>query len=193
MIGSYGVRRPRKPADRRGCSRIDGPCGQDWTTPITELFPKPMPERDVFDDEGRLIEQTAAGRHSQEMSRHELASLNPSRGDPIVSGCQGQSGVQEYVCCSRMQAEAGQALSAIVRRKEMERRAGRGQFSGAWGTLLLIRPATEAAPLRFEPRAAAELAQGDQGSGRGVRVLPRYPGQALRARGEAPALAGDPI
>lgn len=37
----------------------------------------------------------------------------------------------EYVCWSRMQAEAGQALDAIVRRKEMERRAGRGSF--CWG------------------------------------------------------------
>jgi hypothetical protein len=56
-------------------------------------------------------------------------------------------------------ASRGGAGSAIVRRKEMERRAGRGQFFGAWGTLLLIRPATEAAPLRLEARAAAELAQ----------------------------------
>lgn len=37
----------------------------------------------------------------------------------------------EYVCWSRMQAEAGQALDAIVRRKEMERHAGRGSF--CWG------------------------------------------------------------
>lgn len=37
----------------------------------------------------------------------------------------------EYVCWSRMQAEGGQALDAIVRRKEMERRAGRGSF--CWG------------------------------------------------------------
>ena len=38
---------------------------------------------------------------------------------------------QEYVCWSRMQAEAGQALPAIIRRKELERRAGGGQF--CWG------------------------------------------------------------
>jgi hypothetical protein len=38
---------------------------------------------------------------------------------------------QEYVCWSRMQAEAGQALDAIVRRKELERRAGNGMF--CWG------------------------------------------------------------
>lgn len=37
----------------------------------------------------------------------------------------------EYVCWSRMQAEAGQALEAIVRRKEMERRSGEGLFF--WG------------------------------------------------------------
>lgn len=36
-----------------------------------------------------------------------------------------------YVCWSRMQAEAGQALHAIVRRKELERRAGGGMF--CWG------------------------------------------------------------
>lgn len=38
---------------------------------------------------------------------------------------------EEYVCWSRMQAEAGQALDAIVRRKELERRAGGGMF--CWG------------------------------------------------------------
>jgi hypothetical protein len=38
---------------------------------------------------------------------------------------------REYVCWSRMQAEAGQDLSAIIRRKELERRAGSGQFT--WG------------------------------------------------------------
>lgn len=38
---------------------------------------------------------------------------------------------QDYVCWSRMQAEAGQALDAIVRRKELERRAGDGVF--CWG------------------------------------------------------------
>lgn len=37
----------------------------------------------------------------------------------------------EYVCWSRMQAEAGQALSEIVARKERERRAGNGTFF--WG------------------------------------------------------------
>jgi hypothetical protein len=37
----------------------------------------------------------------------------------------------DYVCWSRMQSESGQALDAIVRRKEMERRAGRGSF--CWG------------------------------------------------------------
>lgn len=37
----------------------------------------------------------------------------------------------EYVCWSRMQAEAGQPLQAIVARKEIERRAGSGLFF--WG------------------------------------------------------------
>ena len=38
---------------------------------------------------------------------------------------------QDYVCWSRMQAEAGEGLDAIVRRKELERRAGDGMF--CWG------------------------------------------------------------
>jgi len=38
---------------------------------------------------------------------------------------------QEYICWSRMHAEAGQALPAIIRRKEFERRAGDGLFF--WG------------------------------------------------------------
>lgn len=37
----------------------------------------------------------------------------------------------EYVCWSRMQAEAGQCLDAIIARKEIERRAGGGSF--LWG------------------------------------------------------------
>ena len=37
----------------------------------------------------------------------------------------------EYVCWSRMQAEAGQSLEAIVARKERERRLGEGSF--VWG------------------------------------------------------------
>lgn len=38
---------------------------------------------------------------------------------------------EEYLCWSRMQAEAGQALEAIVERKERERQAGGGSF--LWG------------------------------------------------------------
>jgi limonene-1,2-epoxide hydrolase len=38
---------------------------------------------------------------------------------------------EEYVCWSRMQAEAGQSLDAIVERKERERQAGAGSF--LWG------------------------------------------------------------
>ena len=38
---------------------------------------------------------------------------------------------EEFVCWSRMQAEAGQQLEAIVARKELERRAGDGCFM--WG------------------------------------------------------------
>lgn len=40
----------------------------------------------------------------------------------------------EYVCWSRMQAEAGQELSSIVRRKEYERGAGKGIFYWGIGT-----------------------------------------------------------
>jgi hypothetical protein len=39
--------------------------------------------------------------------------------------------LEEYVCWSRMQAEAGQGLAAIVARKEREREAGDGLFF--WG------------------------------------------------------------
>lgn len=42
-----------------------------------------------------------------------------------------QNGPEEYVCWSRMQAEAGQGLAAIVARKEREREAGDGLFF--WG------------------------------------------------------------
>lgn len=41
------------------------------------------------------------------------------------------------VCWSRMQAEAGQSLDAIVRRKELEREANGGLF--LWGVGNLIR------------------------------------------------------
>ncbi|GIK49584.1 MAG: hypothetical protein BroJett013_22810 [Alphaproteobacteria bacterium] len=39
--------------------------------------------------------------------------------------------LHDYVCWSKMQAEAGQPLEQIVARKELERRAGNGLFS--WG------------------------------------------------------------
>lgn len=39
--------------------------------------------------------------------------------------------VGDYLCWTRMQAEAGQALDAIVARKELERQAGQGLFF--WG------------------------------------------------------------
>jgi|CXWL01.1.fsa_nt_gi hypothetical protein len=46
---------------------------------------------------------------------------------PQPEGC----AQEEYVCWSRMQAEAGQQLDAIIARKELERRAGNGRF--LWG------------------------------------------------------------
>lgn len=42
-----------------------------------------------------------------------------------------REGPDEYICWSRMQAEAGQPLESIVSRKEAERRAGDGLFF--WG------------------------------------------------------------
>jgi len=39
--------------------------------------------------------------------------------------------LDEYVCWSRMQSEAGQGLEAIIARKELERRTGDGHF--LWG------------------------------------------------------------
>ena len=44
---------------------------------------------------------------------------------------QSSNGLGEYVCWSRMQAEAGQTLDAILARKERERLAGDGHF--LWG------------------------------------------------------------
>lgn len=41
------------------------------------------------------------------------------------------AGVHHYVCWSRMQAEAGQALETIIQRKELERRSNGGIF--VWG------------------------------------------------------------
>ena len=41
------------------------------------------------------------------------------------------SGIDKYVCWSRMQAEAGQTIKSIVARKERERLAGNGHF--LWG------------------------------------------------------------
>lgn len=49
--------------------------------------------------------------------------VNPSLSGSHVSG--------SYVCWSRIQAEAGQRLEAIIARKEHERRAGNGLF--VWG------------------------------------------------------------
>jgi len=51
-------------------------------------------------------------------------------GTPARPRQHGQS-IDEYVCWSRMQAEAGQQLDAIIARKELERRAGDGCFF--WG------------------------------------------------------------
>lgn len=53
-------------------------------------------------------------------------------------------GFHPYLCWSRMQAEAGQALEAIIMRKELERRAGGGTFFWGVGN----------APARMVPKLA---------------------------------------
>jgi hypothetical protein len=65
------------------------------------------------------------------MLRDKFAPTPHDRNIPLSVKCRGQCTAQEYVCWSRMQAEAGQDLSAILQRKEIERRAGNGQFF--WG------------------------------------------------------------
>ena len=50
---------------------------------------------------------------------------------PAIGSSASASRVDEFVCWSRMQAEAGQSLEVIVARKEQERRAGNGIFF--WG------------------------------------------------------------
>ncbi len=54
-----------------------------------------------------------------------------SRPNSAISPRSYREQTDEYVCWSRMQAEAGQALEAIVERKERERQAGAGSF--LWG------------------------------------------------------------
>ncbi len=51
--------------------------------------------------------------------------------DPILRPISAPDFAPEYVCWSRMQAEAGQSLDSIIARKELERRAGGGTF--VWG------------------------------------------------------------
>lgn len=58
------------------------------------------------------------------------ANIDLTRSQPTVSSSQ-PAGVNDYVCWSRMQAEAGQHLNKIVARKERERRIGGGLF--LWG------------------------------------------------------------
>lgn len=62
------------------------------------------------------------GRRSGEQTMNASWALDT----PVTA-----SRVDEFICWSRMQAEAGQPLEAIVERKEQERRAGRGTFF--WG------------------------------------------------------------
>lgn len=57
-----------------------------------------------------------------------LVAKDPLRAPPRVRG---KECIEEFVCWSRMQAEAGQPLDEIVARKERERLAGGGMF--CWG------------------------------------------------------------
>lgn len=50
---------------------------------------------------------------------------------PEIRPTHERAAVQEYICWSRMQSEAGQQLEAIVSRKEIERKVGGGLF--LWG------------------------------------------------------------
>jgi hypothetical protein len=57
-----------------------------------------------------------------------VANVGPIASPPHLRNAKD---AEEFVCWSRMQAEAGQQLEAIVSRKERERRAGGGMF--CWG------------------------------------------------------------
>lgn len=59
----------------------------------------------------------------------------------LTAGNEGEGRAETYVCWSRMQAEAGQPLEAIIKRKECERQAGGGLFF--WG---VGNPASTAIP-----------------------------------------------
>jgi hypothetical protein len=56
----------------------------------------------------------------------KMMAVPPAVFDPVK-----YANADEYVCWSRMQAEAGQSLETIVARKELERQAGDGVF--LWG------------------------------------------------------------
>lgn len=63
----------------------------------------------------------------------QLQMIPPIGSEPSGMFCDQTESVpvDEYVCWSRMQTEAGQSLDAIVERKERERQAGGGSF--LWG------------------------------------------------------------
>ena len=63
---------------------------------------------------------SAVDEHSSGQLRNELDVVSSHR---IAQ--------PEYLCWTRMQVEAGQALESIIARKEIERRAGGGLFF--WG------------------------------------------------------------
>src|SRR5262249_50913447 len=68
---------------------------------------------------GKITTMERVAQHS------DVAMVAFSRAATRTPAC------DEYVCWSRMQAEAGQTLESIVARKERERRAGNGVFF--WG------------------------------------------------------------
>lgn len=70
-----------------------------------------------------------------------------------------QSGPEEYVCWSRMQAEAGQGLAAIIARKEREREAGDGLFFWGVGNAPAVKT-NELARLKHPVRVVFSIMKG---------------------------------
>ncbi|MER8475501.1 hypothetical protein [Mesorhizobium sp. M1163] len=66
---------------------------------------------------------------NQTMGKSKMTSMPLGHLDATLNGPMTKA--EEFVCWSRMQAEAGQPLEAIIERKELERRAGGGMFF--WG------------------------------------------------------------
>ncbi|MCP4564146.1 MAG: hypothetical protein GY873_37510 [Bosea sp.] len=84
-----------------------------------------------------------------------VTAIRRSHSEPL----NGARLTEEFVCWSRMQAEAGQALAAIVRRKEMERHAGNGVFCWGVGSAPAL-AASALAKLHYPVRAVFSVMKG---------------------------------